>query len=268
MVARYISAYYQWCSYTRAYTGLGPGKLLECPGIFAWYNELTVHVHWHVTVGLWPQLINFPAHKHPPPGKKSCMKPWVQCSSVVFMWDPLCCIIRRKFSEWIFLHWTGTYASTNFLVTSSFAFSNTLVPQWSNVSRHGTSTPPQDAVQCCRLPLTSPVISPLFMMKKWQVRVISFGMCQITVKQLFRCKATAYLLCLLSSSQNVSNGSPTQGLHMCLYTWWLCTLHFTTNWLLVYLVSLPRSLSFSSSRFFSVLNQRNVLRGIDHTFYR
>ena len=59
--------------------------------------------------------------------------------------------------------------------------------------------------------LTSTVISTLFLMKKWQVHVISLGMCPTTVKQLFRCIATAYLSCSLSS-QNVSNSSPTQGL--------------------------------------------------------
>jgi len=46
--------------------------------------------------------------------------------------------------------------------------------------------------------------------QKWQVHVISLGMCPTTVKQLFRCTTTAYLLCSLSSSQNASNGSPTQ----------------------------------------------------------
>ena len=85
----------------------------------------------------------------------------------------------------------------------------------------------------------------LFLMKKWQVHVISLWMCPTTVKQLFRCTATAYLSCSLSSSQNVSNGSPTQGLHMCLYTWWLCTLYFTTNWLLKVAVVLSPSAMFT-----------------------
>ena len=48
-----------------------------------------------------------------------------------------------------------------------------------NVKRQGTSKPPQGAVECLHLPLTSPVISPLLLMKKWQVRVISLGMCPI-----------------------------------------------------------------------------------------
>ena len=82
-------------------------------------------------------------------------------------------------------------------------------------------------------------------MKKWQVRVISLGMRPTTVKQLLRCTATAYLSCLLSSSQNVSNGSRMQGLYMCLYTWWPCTLHFTTNWLLGVAVVLGPSAMFT-----------------------
>jgi len=42
------------------------------------------------------------------------------------------------------------------------------------------------------IPLTSTVISPLFLMKKWQVHVISLGMCPTTVKQLFRCTDTVW----------------------------------------------------------------------------
>ena len=34
-----------------------------------------------------------------------------------------------------------------------------------------------------------------FLMKKWHVCVISRGMCPTTVKQLYRCTATAYLSC-------------------------------------------------------------------------
>ena len=78
------------------------------------------------------------------------------------------------------------------------------------------------STSCCAMlsSPTSPVISPLFLMKKWQVCVISLGMCPATVKQLFKCTAMAYSLCLLSSLQNVSNGSPMQGLHNYgLYTW-------------------------------------------------
>ena len=130
----------------------------------------------------------------------------------------------------------------------------------------GTSTPPQAAVRHCRLPLHQ---LSLLLMKKWQVHVISLWMCPTTVKQLFRCTATAYLSCSLSSSQNVSNGSPTQGLHMCLYTWWLCTLYFTTNWLLKVAVVLSHncSLSFFSSQLVFVLNQWDVLTGIARAFY-
>ena len=73
--------------------------------------------------------------------------------------------------------------------------------------------------QHCHLPLTSPVISPLFLMKEWQVWVISLGMWPITVKLFLWCTATAYLSCSLSSSQNISSYSPTQGLHMHLYRW-------------------------------------------------
>ena len=75
-------------------------------------------------------------------------------------------------------------------------------------------------ISCCAalLSFTSPVISPLFLMKQWQVHVISLGMCPTTVKQLFRQANTTYLSCSLSSSQNVSTGSPMQGLHMRLYT--------------------------------------------------
>ena len=83
-----------------------------------------------------------------------------------------------------------------------------------------------------------------FLMKKWQVHVISLGMCLTTGKQLFRCTATAYLSCSLSS-QNASNGSPTQGLHMRLYTWWPRTLHLTTNWLLGVTVVLGPSAMFT-----------------------
>ena len=72
------------------------------------------------------------------------------------------------------------------LVQTALAFPNTLVSGWLNVSRHSTSTPPQAALQCCRLLLTSPVISPLFLMK-WQVQVISFRTGPTTVKQWFRC---------------------------------------------------------------------------------
>ena len=76
------------------------------------------------------------------------------------------------------------------------------------------------------------------------MHVISFGMCPTTVKQLFRCAATTYLSCSLSSSQDVSNGSPAWGLHvvhmMAMHTafhyrlltrgsgctWSLCHVHF------------------------------------------
>ena len=89
-------------------------------------------------------------------------------------------------------------------LTPSYKFFNTQVSLWLKVRRHhGTSTPPQAAAQRRRLPHTSPVISPLFLMKKWQVWVISLGMCPTTVEQLLRCTATAYLSCSSSSSQNV-----------------------------------------------------------------
>jgi len=39
------------------------------------------------------------------------------------------CIVKKK-SVSEFLHWKGTYASANVLVTSSLAFPNTLVSQW------------------------------------------------------------------------------------------------------------------------------------------
>jgi len=54
-----------------------------------------------------------------------------------------------------------------------------------------------------------------------------------TVKQLFRCTATAYLSCLLSSSQNVSNGSHTSMYTAFHYkrgiicTWSLRHVHFS-----------------------------------------
>ena len=48
-----------------------------------------------------------------------------------------------------------------------------------------------------------------YVYQKWQVHVISLRMCPTTVKELFRCTATTYLSCSLSSSQNASNGSPT-----------------------------------------------------------
>ena len=41
------------------------------------------------------------------------------------------------------------------------------------------------------------------------------------------------------------NCSPTQGLHIRLYTWWLHTLHFTTNWLLGVAVVLGPSAMFT-----------------------
>ena len=103
------------------------------------------------------------------------------------------------------------------------------------------------STSCCEVPSYSAYFTsypPLFLMKKWQVCVISLGMCPTTVKLFFRWTATAYMSCSLSSSQNISNCSPTQGLHMCLYTWCPHTLHFTTNWLLGVAVVLGPSAMF------------------------
>ena len=91
--------------------------------------------------------------------------------------------------------------------------------------------------------------------QKWQVRVISLGMCPTTAKQLFSCIATAYLLCLLYFSQNASNDSSMQGLHMCLYTWWLRTLHLTMNWLLGVAVVLGPSAMFTFVDFTALLSE-------------
>ena len=62
--------------------------------------------------GLWPQLINFPAHKCSPPRKKSCMKPccssdpiiphvsYSECSSVVLILSSgLCCRLIRPLPD-------------------------------------------------------------------------------------------------------------------------------------------------------------------------
>jgi len=134
------------------------------------------------------------------------------------------------------LHWTGTYASTNVLVTCSLDFPHTLVSRSGRTSAGmvlwGTSTPRQAAMQHCHLLLHQKVAGACSF--PWDV-----------VKQLFRCTATAYLSCSLSSSQNASNGSPTQGLHVHLYTWWLRTLHLTTNWLLGVAVVLGPSAMFT-----------------------
>ena len=110
--------------------------------------------------------------------------------------------------------------------------------------------------QHCHLLLTSPVISPLFLMKERQVWVISLGMWPITVKLFLWCTATAYLSCSLSSSQNISSYSPTQGLHMHLYRW--ChAFHYK-------LVSRSGGCTWSLCH---VHVHRDVLTDIDWTFY-
>ena len=123
--------------------------------------------------------------------------------------------------SWLYL----TYASTNILVTSSLAFPNTLVSRWQNISRHDTSGYFYTDKLLC-----SAVV--FHFTRNGMCVLFPSGCVPTTVKQLFRCTATAYLSCSLSSSQNASNGSPTQGLHMHLYTLWPSTLHLTMNWLL------------------------------------
>jgi len=49
-------------------------------------------------------------------------------------------------------------------------------------------------VQCCHLPLTSPVISPLFLMRKWQVRVISLRMWLTTIKLFYQMNSHGILV--------------------------------------------------------------------------
>ena len=72
-----------------------------------------------------------------------------------------------------FLHWTGTYVSTNVLVTSSLAFPNTLLlGSWASA---GMVLLHLDKLLC------STVIFRIFH-QKWQVRVTSLGMCPTTVK--------------------------------------------------------------------------------------
>ena len=96
------------------------------------------------------------------------------------------------------------------------------------------------------------------LLRKWQVHVISLGMCPTTFKQLFRCTATVYLSCsctataYLSCSHCPPRKMPQtahqrmQGLPMRLYTWWPRTLHLTTNWLLGVAVVLGLSAMFRS----------------------
>ena len=161
-------------------------------------------------------------------------------------------MIRRKISEWIFTldGQVPTYASINFLVTRRLGSITS-----AGMVLRGTSTA---ALQHCCLPLTSPVVSPLFLMKKWQVRVISLGMCPTTVKQLFRCKAMAYLSCSLSPTTHQCKDS------ICACTCDGCTHCISlrtgySGWRL-YLVPLPCSLSLSFSWLFFVLNQWDLDR--------
>ena len=78
----------------------------------------------------------------------------------------------------------------------------------------------------CAALSSSACFSPLFLMKKWQVRVISLRMCPTTVKQLFRCIAMAYLLCSLSSSQNVSNDSRKDSICACTHDGHAHCIHY------------------------------------------
>ena len=106
-------------------------------------------------------------------------------------------------------------------------------------------------------------------MKRWQVHVISLEMCPTTVKQLLRCTATVYLLCSLSSSQNVfkwltNTRTPCVLVHV-------MAAHTEFHYELVTRSSgctLPLChVHFRFSPPVVLLNQWNVLIGIDCTFY-
>ena len=87
-------------------------------------------------------------------------------------------MIRRKI----------TYTSTNFKFFSFPQHPGVSVVKCQQAWYFYTST------SCCAVLSSSAYFSPLFLMKKWQVHVISLRMCPTTVKQLFRCIAMAYVL--------------------------------------------------------------------------
>ena len=108
------------------------------------------------------------------------------------------------------------------------------------------SRPPQAAVQCCHLLLTSPVISPLFLMKKWQVRVISLGMWPTTVKLIFQMNSQGIYTCgvchpLCKTSQTAYQLKDS----ICTCTHDGCTHCISQGWLLGVVVVLSPSAVFT-----------------------
>jgi len=137
------------------------------------------------------------------------------------------------------LHWTGTYASTNILVTSSLDFPHTLVSRSSRTSAvmvlWGTSTPLQAAVQCCCLPLSLPESGMCVLFPLGCVQLQSNSCSDVQARHTCRVR------CPPRKKPQTAH----QGLHVRLYTWWLFTLHLTTNWLLRVAVVLGPSARFT-----------------------
>ena len=101
--------------------------------------------------------------------------------------------------------------------------------------------------------LTSPVLYPLFLMKKWQVCVISLRMCPTTIKQLFRCTAPAcHVRCTATCHVRCPPRIMSQMVHhrkdsicTCTHDGHVGTLHLTTNGLLRVAVVLGPSAMFT-----------------------
>ena len=77
----------------------------------------------------------------------------------------------------------------------------------------GASIPPHAAAVCLH-PVTSPVISPLLLIKYQLVWEIFRGICPITSPEFSLVTATVYLSWRMPASQNVSNCSPTDGVQL------------------------------------------------------